>query len=190
MERGHTPEQKQAFARVEADSGVATPDAVLSLTYRCEFFGTPYSDLLHEVMRGPSDWSVGDRELFAAFVSSENQCPYWTANHGAVASSAYGNEEVLAKVLEDWRTAPIDGRTRASLGFLQKLTESPGDVSSLDVTAMRDAGVRREAIVDVIYIGMIFNLIDRFADAFGLQIPEEGQLAERAQLRIESGYRL
>jgi hypothetical protein len=76
MERGHTPEQKQAFARVEADSGVATPDAVLSLTYRCEFFGTPYSDLLHEVMRGPSDWSVGDRELFAAFVSSENQCPY------------------------------------------------------------------------------------------------------------------
>jgi len=28
------------------------------------------------VMRGPSDWSVGERELFAAFVSSLNQCPF------------------------------------------------------------------------------------------------------------------
>jgi len=25
-------------------------------------------------MRGPSDWSDGERELFAAFVSSLNQC--------------------------------------------------------------------------------------------------------------------
>ena len=28
------------------------------------------------VMRGPSDWSVGERELFAAFVSRLNQCHF------------------------------------------------------------------------------------------------------------------
>jgi AhpD family alkylhydroperoxidase len=27
-------------------------------------------------MRGPSDWSVGERELFAAFVSNLNQCRF------------------------------------------------------------------------------------------------------------------
>jgi hypothetical protein len=27
-------------------------------------------------MNGPSDWSVGERELFAAFVSSVSQCPF------------------------------------------------------------------------------------------------------------------
>jgi len=28
------------------------------------------------VMRGPSPWSVGERELFAAFVSRLNQCVF------------------------------------------------------------------------------------------------------------------
>jgi len=27
-------------------------------------------------MRGESEWSVGERELFAAFVSCQNQCPF------------------------------------------------------------------------------------------------------------------
>jgi hypothetical protein len=27
-------------------------------------------------MRGPSDWSVGEREFFAAFVSARNRCVF------------------------------------------------------------------------------------------------------------------
>jgi hypothetical protein len=27
-------------------------------------------------MRGPSEWRVGERELFAAFTSRLNQCPF------------------------------------------------------------------------------------------------------------------
>ena len=46
------------------------------LTHRPELFGRPFSEALQDVMRGPSDWSVAERELFAAFVSSLNQCPF------------------------------------------------------------------------------------------------------------------
>ncbi|WP_420917183.1 hypothetical protein [Dictyobacter halimunensis] len=46
------------------------------LTYRSEFFGVPMSMLTQEVLRGPSDWLVGERELFAAFTSSLNRCPF------------------------------------------------------------------------------------------------------------------
>ena len=46
------------------------------LTYRPELFGRPFSEALQDVMRGPSEWSVAERELFAAFVSAQNQCPF------------------------------------------------------------------------------------------------------------------
>ena len=49
---------------------------LLTLHYRPELFGRPFSDVLDLAMRGPSDWSAGERELFAAFVSSLNQCPF------------------------------------------------------------------------------------------------------------------
>ena len=51
-------------------------DVVKLMNYRPRFFGAPYSNLLHEVMRGPSEWSAGERELFAAFTSRLNQCPF------------------------------------------------------------------------------------------------------------------
>jgi hypothetical protein len=39
-------------------------------------FGRPFSEALDVVMRGQSDWSAGERELFAAFTSLLNQCPF------------------------------------------------------------------------------------------------------------------
>jgi hypothetical protein len=46
------------------------------LYYRPEIFGLPFSIYIQDVLRGPSEWSVGERELFAAFVSHKNQCVY------------------------------------------------------------------------------------------------------------------
>ena len=56
--------------------GTSDHDVHRVLSYRPELFGTPFSICLQDVMRGPSDWSVGERELFAAFVSRKNQCPF------------------------------------------------------------------------------------------------------------------
>jgi hypothetical protein len=50
------------------------PDVVLTLHHRPRFFGTPFSRWLESSMRGPSDWTQGDREVMAALVSSWNQC--------------------------------------------------------------------------------------------------------------------
>jgi hypothetical protein len=56
---------------------VERPLGVLkTINYRPELFGRPFSDALDAAMRGPSDWSPGERELFAAFVSVLNQCPF------------------------------------------------------------------------------------------------------------------
>ena len=61
-------------APVDADGFVS--DVRRMLSYREALFGRPFSEALQDVMRGPSDWSVAERELFAAFVSSLNQCVF------------------------------------------------------------------------------------------------------------------
>jgi hypothetical protein len=59
-----------------ADAEGFVSDVRRMLGYRPELFGRPLSEALQDVMRGPSEWSVAERELFAAFVSSLNQCPF------------------------------------------------------------------------------------------------------------------
>jgi len=56
--------------------GQPTSDIRRILTYRSEMFGNPFSTCLQDLLRGPSDWSVGERELFASFTASRLQCVY------------------------------------------------------------------------------------------------------------------
>ena len=57
-------------------SGYEVPDVVLTLHHRPRFFGTPFSRWLEASMRGPSDWTQGDRELMACLTSLWNQCVF------------------------------------------------------------------------------------------------------------------
>jgi hypothetical protein len=76
VERGHRLPQRLMLAAMRAAARMEPPDVVKTCLYRREFFGKHYSDVLHPVMRGPSEWTVGERELFAAFTSQLNQCPF------------------------------------------------------------------------------------------------------------------
>jgi hypothetical protein len=51
-------------------------DVVKTFMYRPHFFGRPFCDFAQAVMRGPSEWSVGERELFGAFTSQLNRCRF------------------------------------------------------------------------------------------------------------------
>jgi hypothetical protein len=73
---GHEPREAQVLELIRTQRGTDPPDVLKTLHYRPELFGRPFSDTLDLAMNGPSDWSTGERELFAAFVSSLNQCPF------------------------------------------------------------------------------------------------------------------
>ncbi len=72
---GHRFPDKALLAFIRLVNGHA-PGVVRTLRYRKEYFGRPFSELTQEVMRGPSPWTVGEREMFAAFVSRLNQCVF------------------------------------------------------------------------------------------------------------------
>lgn len=56
--------------------GLKTPDIGKLFLYRPRFFGRPWGVAMQSIMRGPSEWSPGERELFAMFTSQLNQCPF------------------------------------------------------------------------------------------------------------------
>jgi len=74
IDHGHAPEQAAMLQMIREQSGREPLGVVKTLLYRPELFGGPFSDELDDVMRGPSDWSAGERELFAGFTSLRNQC--------------------------------------------------------------------------------------------------------------------
>lgn len=73
---GHRLKQKLILKMIKLVSRREPPDVVRTLMYRPEFFGDPFSAAVQQALRGPSQWSVGERELFAAFASKLNECEF------------------------------------------------------------------------------------------------------------------
>jgi alkylhydroperoxidase family enzyme len=92
-------------------------------------------------------------------------------------------------VLEDWRTAPIDEKLRATLGFLEKVTLSPDVVGADDAALPRRAGVSDAALRDAVYVCALFNLIDRISDALDFAIPTPEGFKKGARMLLKFGYR-
>jgi hypothetical protein len=76
LEEGHEPQEAEMLGFIREQRRTEPPDVLKTLHYRPEIFGRPFSDTLDLAIRGESDWTAGERELFAAFVSSLNQCPF------------------------------------------------------------------------------------------------------------------
>jgi alkylhydroperoxidase family enzyme len=90
-------------------------------------------------------------------------------------------------VLQDWRTAPVQAPLRATLGFLQKLCQAPGAVAASDIIALRSAGIGDEAIHDAVYVGLVFDLAVRLADALGFTVPPPESLVRAARAKVRQG---
>ena len=76
VERGHRLPHQVLLGAVSVMLRARAPDILRTVFYRPEVFGGPMNAWTQAVMRGPSPWAVGERELFAAFTSVRNQCPF------------------------------------------------------------------------------------------------------------------
>ena len=82
----------------------------------------------------------------------------------------------------------MDERLRATLGFLEKLTLRPRELTRADAAAVLSAGVTEQALVDAIHVGALFNMIDRLADSLGWDVPSDEAFSARAPAMLDSGY--
>lgn len=101
---------------------------------------------------------------------------------------AFKNDKLVAAVLDDWRSAPIDAKLRATLGFLEKLTLQPDAVTSDDLAPLRREGVSDAAIEEAIHVCVLFNIYDRLADSFAFEIPDQEGFNASGRHLLSRGY--
>jgi alkylhydroperoxidase family enzyme len=94
----------------------------------------------------------------------------------------------VAAVLEDWRTAPVSEKLQRALGFLEKLTVSPSEVTPEDIESVRSVGVSDKGIEEVIQVCFLFSVMDRLADAFGFDMPTAKDFQRGGRVLYSFGY--
>jgi len=188
LNRGYGPGAKLLFALIRLFSRHPVPDAARLVFYRPDFYGTRAKEFTHEAMRGPSAWSVADRELMAAYVSTVNESAFCIGAHSATARQAYQDGPKVAAVLADLESAPVEDGLKATLRMLGKLTRD-GELGATDMRQVLSAGVSRQQVQDALAVCAAFNTTGRLADAFGFEVLRPEDFEAGAKYLLKRGYR-
>src|SRR5215207_8604608 len=116
---------QRAFVRLTRALGAELDDVGRASLRRPDFFGKPFLGTGHLLLRGPSAWSVGERELFAAVVSRANSCQFCVGTHGEIAAKELGGDALAC--LDAGRFSP---QAAAAAAFVEALTRDPNSVSA------------------------------------------------------------
>ncbi|HEX6511621.1 MAG TPA: carboxymuconolactone decarboxylase family protein [Chloroflexota bacterium] len=188
LNEGYAFGTKLLFSLIRLFSRQPVPDAARFTFYRPDFYGSYSKKLTHEAMRGPSAWSVAERELMAAYVSKMNDCRFCIGAHTATATQASWNGDMVAASLADLESAPLQEGLRATLRIVGKLTRD-GHISAEEVRAVLDTGVSREQVEDALAVCYAFNVTNRLANAFGFEVMSPEGFQAGAKYLLRRGYR-
>ena len=140
----------------------------------------------HDILlRGPSPFTIGERELIAAYVSGLNACQFCLGAH-VVFAEAFGIDgAVFDALLADLDSADVDTRLKPVLAFARKLTLDQARMTPADAQAILDAGWPEEAVNDVTMVTATFNFMNRVIHGHGV-VPNPDLLAARRQAMVSS----
>lgn len=168
-------------------SGMRLPDAARVAFYHKDFLGEAHGAWTQATMRGPSSWSIGERELMAAMVAHWNTCPFCVSAHGAIATRGL-SRKVVDAALADYHTAPLSPGLIATLGFLEKLTRTPDELTAADAKTVFAAGVTAESLTDATAVATLFAIVTRHANALRFSMPTDAEFDKAADMLLKRGY--
>jgi uncharacterized peroxidase-related enzyme len=172
---------------ISVASRMRLPDAARVAFYHKDFFGKPMGAWTQTAMRGPSPWSVTERELMACMVAKWNACAFCVGAHGSTAAKEM-QRAAVDEVISDFHAAPISERLKAALEFLEFMTLRPNDLKAEHAKAALNAGLSADALMDAIAVGALFNIITRYADALDFSLPTTAEFERAANMLLKRGY--
>jgi uncharacterized peroxidase-related enzyme len=187
IERGDGVANRLLISLISTVSGMRLPDAARVAFYYRDFFGTPMGAWTQAAMRGPSSWSVAERELMACMVAKWNACAFCVGAHGAVAAKEM-QRPVVDEAIADFHAAPISGHLKSALAFLEVMTLRPKDLKAEHARAALGAGLSVEALTDAIAVGALFGIVTRYADALDFALPTPAEFERAANMLLKRGY--
>ncbi len=129
----------------------------------------PLHEFAQRLLRGPSPFSEGERELLAAYVSRLNRCAFCEASHTAVAT-LYGHDGTLIEQLAaDPERAAVPERFKPVLRYVRTLTLAPAQVDRADVEALYEAGWDETALNHAALVCAYFSFMNRWVDGLGIE---------------------
>lgn len=150
----------------------------------------PMRELAHVLLHEPNSLTPGERELIAAYVSSQNDCFFCHSSHGAAAASHLGSEDVVQRVKTDFESAPVSPKLKALLAIAGKVQRDGKLVTAEDVERARREGASDVEIHDTVLIAAAFCMYNRYVDGLGTWQPrDEGMYAQMGKHLAEHGYR-
>jgi uncharacterized peroxidase-related enzyme len=146
--------------------------------------------LAQGLLRGASPLTPAEREMIAAFVSSQNECSFCLNSHAAAARRLLGGERQVAdQVLSDYQTARVSEKLKALLAIADKVRQDGRLVTAEDVARARAAGADDQAIHDTVLIAAAFCMFNRYVDGLGTWAPDDTVAYERMGKELaEKGY--
>lgn len=139
------------------------------------------------VLRGPSAFSVKERETMASFVSALNACQYCTGIHVEVAKNFGMEASLIEALLEDIDGAPVEEKMKPVFKYVKKLTQTPSKVIQADADAIVQAGWPESGVEDTVVITALFNYYNRLMDGLGMKGYQE-IFTEGAGFLSKRGY--
>lgn len=146
--------------------------------------------LAQELLRGPSPLTPGERELIAAYVSSENNCFFCMSSHGAAARHLLGDDAgVVDQVQLGYDRANISDKLKALFTIAKKVQLGGRRVMDDDVARARGEGASDKAIHDTILIAAAFCMFNRYVDGLATSAPDNPDLYDEHGADLASnGY--
>jgi alkylhydroperoxidase family enzyme len=186
VERGDSLRNRALIRVISLALGARLPDAARVAFYHKAFVGTALGAWTQQAMRGPSEWTVSERELMAAMVARWNTCPFCVGAHQSIAVLGM-DQAVTDACLADHRTAPISEPLRATLSVLETMTLRPDELD-VDLRRATAAGVTRQQLTDAAAVASVFNVITRYANALDFAIPTVAEFGKAATMMLKRGY--
>lgn len=147
----------------------------------------PITEFTEVLMRGPSPFTEGERELIAAFTSATNACQFCYGIHRATAEAFGMNGALIEQLVEDIERTDIDEAMKPVLAYVKKLTVAPSRMTQADADAIFAAGWNDVAFHHAVSICGLFNYYNRILEGYGITIDRSFHQASGSALAAD-GY--